>query len=176
MASCNKVARSTKRDKIKDMIRTVNSNDAEALCIIYNDYVENTTISFEVQPVTVADMKKRIETATLPWLVYEMDKTAVGYAYASKWKARSAYRFTAETTVYLSKTAVNQRIGTQLYEALLLALRDTPIHALIGVIALPNTASIALHEKLGYEKVAHFKEVGWKFNRRIDVGYWELII
>ena len=158
------------------MIRTVNSDDAEALCNIYNYYVENTAVSFEEQSVSVAEMQSRIEKAALPWLVYEMDKTAVGYAYASQWKTRSAYRFTAETTVYLVKTAVNQQLGTQLYKALLLALRDFPIHAVIGVIALPNPASIALHEKLGFEKVAHFKEVGWKFNRRIDVGYWELII
>jgi len=158
------------------MIRAVNGDDAEALCNIYNYYVENTVISFEEQPISVAEMQSRIEKTTLPWLVYEQGKTAVGYAYASQWKTRSAYRFTAETTVYLSKTAVNQQLGTQLYKALLLALRDLPIHAVIGVIAQPNPASIALHEKLGFEKVAHFKEVGWKFNRRIDVGYWELII
>ena len=158
------------------MIRTVNSGDAKALCIIYNYYVENTAVSFEEQPVSVADMQERIKKAVLPWLVYEMDETAVGYAYASQWKTRSAYRFTVETTVYVEKTAVNQRIGRQLYEALLLALQHHPIHALIGVIALPNPASVALHEKFGFEKVAHFKEVGWKFGRWVDVGYWELII
>lgn len=154
------------------MIRAVSVHDAEAICGIYNYYVENTAISFEQQPVSVPEMQKRIKKATLPWLVYEKDKTAVGYAYASQWKERNAYRYTMETTVYVSQTAVGQQIGTQLYEALLLALRDFPVHALIGVIALPNTASITLHEKLGFTKAAHFKEVGWKFNRWIDVGYW----
>lgn len=154
------------------MIRTVDRDDAEILCNIYNYYIENTTISFELQPVSVPEMQKRIEKATLPWLVYEKNKTAVGYAYASQWKERSAYRYTIETTVYVSQTAVGQQIGTQLYEALLLALRDFSVHALIGVIALPNAASIALHEKFGFTKAAHFQEVGWKFNRWIDVGYW----
>lgn len=157
------------------MIRAVDSDDAETLGNIYNYYVANTTISFEEQPVSVLEMEKRIEKATLPWLVYEKEKTAVGYAYANKWKERSAYRHTLEVTVYLSQTAVGQGIGTQLYEALLAALDDFAVHALIGVIALPNAASIALHEKLGFTKAAHFKEVGWKFNRWIDVGYWTKI-
>lgn len=78
--------------------------------------------------------------------------------------------------MYLSKESVGQGIGTRLYAALLDRLRSLSFHSVIGGIALPNPASVALHEKMGFAKVAHFKEVGWKMNRWIDVGYWELIL
>jgi phosphinothricin acetyltransferase len=123
-------------------------------------------------------MQKRIETATeeLPWLVFDEKDCLLGYAYASKWKGRCAYRYSVESTLYLSKESVGKGIGTQLYEALIVRLASLSYHSVIGGIALPNPASVALHEKLGFEKVAHFKEVGWKMDRWVDVGYWELII
>ena len=106
----------------------------------------------------------------------EDEGQVVGYAYASRWKSRCAYRYSVETTVYLSSAATGKGFGSLLYEHLIAELRQRSIHSLIGGIALPNNASVSLHEKLGFEKVAHFKEVGWKFNQWIDVGYWELII
>jgi len=96
--------------------------------------------------------------------------------YASKWHGRSAYRFSTEITVYLAPAHVGRGIGSQLYARLFPILRDRGIHAVIGGIALPNEASVALHEKFGLEKVAHFKEVGYKFDRWIDVGSWQGIL
>lgn len=157
-------------------IRTTVCSDCEAIARIYNHYIRETTITFEEQEVSVAEMAVRLTEvvdAGLPWLVVE-DATGVhGYAYATKWKGRCAYRFSAESTIYLEPSITRMGIGGRLYEALLDALRAKSIHTAIGGIALPNAASVKLHERLGFEKVAHFKEVGFKFNRWIDVGYWQ---
>ncbi len=160
------------------MIRSVRIADASAICEIYNHYVENTTITFEEEPITVTEMQNRIKTvtSTYPWLVLEKDGKVVGYAYANGWKNRSCYRYAAESSVYLSQETTGRGMGSQLYEALFTQLRTSSVHSVIGGIALPNPASVSLHEKLGFKKVAHFKEVGWKFNQWIDVGYWELLL
>ncbi len=159
------------------MIRNILPEDAARICSIYNYYVENTIITFEETSVSVEEMKNRIiqNTKKHPWLVYEKDKQILGYAYATEWKSRCAYKHSVETTVYLAIEAKGNGIGTILYRELIHQLKDKNIHAAIGGIALPNEASIALHEKLGFEKIGQFKEVGFKFNKWIDVGYWELI-
>lgn len=156
------------------MLRKVELKDAEEICEIYNYYVKNTTVSFEELPVSVEDMKNRIINicSILPYFVYEDNGTIVGYAYATKWKERSAYKFSVETTVYLHHKAVGG-IGTKLYEALLTELKSAGIHRAMGGIALPNIASVRLHEKLGFQKVAEFNEVGFKHDQWINVGYWE---
>jgi phosphinothricin acetyltransferase len=110
----------------------------------------------------------------LPWLVAEDDKEIVGYAYATRWHDRSAYRYTVEVSAYLANTACSKGWGTQLYTALFEVLRRLDIHVVIAGIALPNQASVALHEKFGMEKVANFSEVGFKFGRWIDVGHWQV--
>ncbi|MQA39997.1 arsinothricin resistance N-acetyltransferase ArsN1 family B [Rugamonas aquatica] len=158
------------------MIRPATPDDAAAIVAIYNHYIATTTISFEERAVTPEEMAGRIRDVTtgLPWLVYEQDGAVLGYAYATKWRARSAYRFAAETSVYLEFGQGGKGIGKALYKALLEELRTREIHMAIGGIAQPNEASVALHESLGFEKVAHFKQVGRKFDRWIDVGYWEL--
>jgi len=160
------------------MIRAATTADAAAICAIYNHYVLSTTITFEEVAVPPAEMESRIgETLpSLPWLVWEQDGGMRGYAYASKWKGRCAYRHSAEVTVYLDPESTGRRIGTQLYTALLADLRERKFHTAIGGIAQPNAASVALHERLGFRKVAHFEQVGWKFGRWIDVGYWQLLL
>ena len=116
----------------------------------------------------------KIQSDDLPWLVAEDDSgKVIGYAYASKWRERFAYRFSAEVTAYLSPNYLGNGVGTQLYEALFSELKLRSIHSVIGGITLPNQASVALHEKFGLEKAAHFKEVGYKFNQWLDVGYWQ---
>jgi L-amino acid N-acyltransferase YncA len=159
------------------MIRSASLSDVAAICEIYNHYVAQSCITFEEQPVGRDDMAARIsETLTsLPWFVWEEQGIVLGYAYATKWKTRSAYRFSAESTIYLRNDAVGKGVGLRLYERLLADLRSRRIHSVIGGIALPNPASQRLHEKLGFKKVAHFEQVGWKFGQWIDVGYWELI-
>lgn len=160
------------------MIRTAATNDIYSICSIYNHYVQNTIVSFEEQPLSFPEMENRIAEGikTYPWLVYHKDDRILGYAYASQWRSRPAYRYTVESTIYLDPDMTGRGLGYQLYSALISDLRSRNFHSAVGVIALPNPASIALHEKLGFVKVAHFKEAGWKFDRWIDVGHWQLVL
>jgi phosphinothricin acetyltransferase len=158
-------------------MRQASTADAASICKIYNHYVESSTITFEDTPVSVAEMAERIFDITngsLPWLVEEANGNIVGYAYASKWKSRAAYQYAAETTIYLAPNVHGLGIGTKLYKELLRQLKERSMHVAIGGIALQNDASVRLHEKLGYQKVAEFIEVGFKFNKWINVGYWEV--
>ena len=158
------------------MIRPAGTQDAAALAAIYNHYIVKTIVTFEETAISAEDMKLRlgeVAAAKLPWLVAEEGGKVTGYAYASKWKGRCAYRYSVESSVYLAPDAVSRGWGTKLYTALFAALRETSIHAVIGGISLPNAASVALHEKFGMKKVAHFSEVGYKFKQWIDVGYWQ---
>lgn len=161
------------------MIRPALESDAVSLVDIYNHYVLNTTISFEEAAISAEQMATRIErilAGNLPWLVAEdSDGSVIGYAYASPWKERSAYRFSVEVSVYLHPEASGRGMGTALYTALFDQLRQRGIHAAMGGIALPNPASIALHEKMGMTRAALYKDVGFKFGRWIDVGYWQII-
>lgn len=159
------------------MIRDAVKSDSEAIANIYNYYIEHTDISFEETPVSGSDIERRIESvqgAGLPWMVAMEDDAVVGYAYATKWKERSAYRFSVEASVYLSHQMHGRGLGAKLYETIFARLKENGIHTVIGGITLPNPASVALHEKMGMRKVAHFEKVGFKFNQWHDVGYWQL--
>ena len=160
------------------MIRSCTPADAARICEIYNHYVRETVVTFEETPVPEHEMARRIGevTARLPWLVWEQDGSLKGYAYATSWKTRSAYRYTVESTVYLPPGATGRGLGTQLYTALIQNLRGLGVHCVIGGVALPNAASVALHERLGFTKTGHFREVGWKLGKWVDVGYWELLL
>lgn len=161
------------------MIRKVKTEDATGLCEIYNPYIRNTVISFEEQELTAADMQARIcqISASYPWLVAEAPTgQLLGYAYASAWKNRSAYRFAVESAIYLAPEATGQGLGQQLYSHLLADLRSLGMHAVMAGIALPNPASVALHEKMGFQKVAHFQQVGYKQAQWLDVAYWQLLL
>jgi phosphinothricin acetyltransferase len=156
-------------------IRDATADDAAAIARIYNGYVLGTTITFEEEAVAADEMRARIDethAASLPWLV-AVNEGLVGFAHASKWKGRCAYRFSAEVTVYLDERATGRGLGTRLYTELFERLRATGMHSVLAGIALPNEASVALHEKMGMTKVAHFGEVGFKLGRWVDVGYWQ---
>ena len=158
------------------LIRPAETADAAAICEIYNHYIEHTVVTFEEVLLTAGDIDKRLQDINaigLPWLVAEVQGVVIGYAYAGKFRDRSAYRYTAEVTVYLAPAGTGQGAGTRLYNALFEALRERSIHIVIGGITLPNVASVALHEKMGMEKVAHLEEVGCKFGKWLDVGYWQ---
>jgi phosphinothricin acetyltransferase len=159
------------------MTRNIRPDDAAAICDIYNYYVLNTIITFEESVVSEEEMQSRIiqNTKKHPWIVYEQNDKISGYAYASEWKSRCAYKHSVETTVYLHENAKGKGIGTILYKELISLLKNKNVHAVIGGIALPNEASVALHEKMSFEKIGQFREVGYKFDKWIDVGYWELI-
>ena len=159
------------------MLRNVSLKDAPAIAEIYNYYVRETIITFEEIEVDAEEIVKRIQnvTAKYPWIVYEQNGEILGYAYGGEWRTRSAYRFVAESAVYLKHGLAPKGIGSQLYSELLNRLKAQGIHAVMGVLGLPNEPSIKLHEKFGFEKVAHFPEVGFKFNQWVDVGYWQLM-
>jgi len=161
------------------IIRPVSAADAEAIAHIYNYYIENTVVTFEEAAVSAADMAARItetQGLALPWLVAEVEGAIAGYAYSRPWRPRSAYRYSAETTIYLKRGHEGRRIGTTLYSALLPLLRERGIHVVIGGVALPNDASVALHERLGFERVATFRQVGFKHDKWVDVAYWQLVL
>jgi len=160
------------------MIRQVKVQDAAQICSIYNYYIQNTTITFEEIDLSEADMSERIKRISVkfPYLVYVEDGNIIGYAYATEWRVRAAYRNSVETTVYLKEGFKGKGIGKQLYSELIKQLDEKGFHVIIGGISLPNPASIALHEKCGFVKIAQFKEVGFKFQKWVDVGYWELIL
>lgn len=161
-------------------IRAATPADAAPIVAIYNYYIEETVVTFEEVPLSAAEMAQRIDDVTrhagYPWLVHESNGSVDGYAYASLWRSRSAYRYSVESTVYLRHDAIGRGIGTRLYRSLIDELRRLEVHSVIGGIALPNAPSVALHERLGFVKVGDFHEVGWKLGRWIDVGYWELIL
>ena len=160
------------------MIRPATADDAAAICAIYNYYIANTTITFEEDAISETDMERRIAdvNARHCWLVHEENGIIEGYAYATQWRVRSAYRYSAETTVYVKPGGGNKGIGTELYTRLIAELRKRGIRVAIGGIALPNAASVALHERMGFAQAAHFIDVGYKFGKWIDVGYWELAL
>ena len=160
-------------------IRPAAPADAAAIARIYNYYIRNTVITFEEEPVSTQAMAARVadvQSASLPWLVAETQGAIAGYAYATKWKVRSAYRYSVETSIYLENGSEGRGIGTRLYSELLSLLRAKGVHVAIGGAALPNEASVALHERLGFERVATFRQVGFKHDRWVDVAYWQLML
>jgi L-amino acid N-acyltransferase YncA len=161
------------------LVRPARIADAAAIRAIYNHYVEQSWATFETEAVRVEEMAARIDRtlcAPLPWLVAVAHERIAGYACAAPWKARSAYRHSVELSAYLDPRFTRQGIGTRLYAALLERVRALEMHAVVVGVALPNDASISLHERFGFRKVAHFEQVGYKFGRWIDVGYWQLLL
>ena len=165
--------------QIIQMIRPATPKDAESIVAIYNYYILNSHATFEITPIDPEEMVNRIEKVQeefkLPWLVMEVENEIIGYAYAIQWKARVAYSKTTETSIYLHKDQGGKGYGLPLYSELMNQLKTLGYHAIIGGMSLPNEASRALHDKLGFKKIGEFKEVGYKFDRWIDVGYWELV-
>lgn len=160
------------------MIRQVRPEDANALCDIYNHYVLHSIVTFEKVALTGDEMTSRIRKITqgFPWIVFEEENEILGYAYATRWKERIAYDRTVESTVYLRQDSFGKGIGKKLYKDLMRRLADAGYHVVLGGIALPNEASISLHESLGFRKVGQLEQVGFKLGRWIDVGYWELVL
>jgi phosphinothricin acetyltransferase len=160
------------------VVRPATARDAAAIAAIYNPHVSGTIVTFEEEPVTDAEMARRIAEIVprLPWLVGEVDGAVAGYAYASPWKTRSAYRYSVETSIYMAADRAGRGLGRRLYTALLDDLRTRGFQVAIGGISLPNDASVALHERLGFVPVAVFPGVGWKLGRWVDVGYWQFAL
>lgn len=167
-----------KRRKDKEMIRPVTLDDANAITDIYNRFILETTISFETEALTTDAMASRIKdiSAEYPYYVYEVDGQIAGYCYAHKWKEREAYKYTLETTIYLSPQYQRQGIGHQLMHRLIDDCRAAGFHALIACITGDNEASISMHRKLGFEQKSCFEKVGNKFGQWLDVVDMELLL
>jgi len=164
------------------MIRSVSPNDAAKyapeICAIYNHYIENTTISFEEIPLRQTEVEQRIRriSAKYPYIVWLDEASINGYAYINTWKERSAYRYSAETSIYVRDGFQGKGLGGKLMKGLLQEVRKTDIHVLVAGITLPNDRSVALHEKFGFREIGRFSEVGRKFGQWLDMGYWELLL
>jgi L-amino acid N-acyltransferase YncA len=160
------------------MIRSATLDDATGIASIYNHYVQNTVITFEEEAVAKSEMAERIRQGQTvgSWLVAEVDETLLGYTYSAPFAARSAYRKSVETSVYVAHGQRGRGHGSELYGALIDYLRDQNLHCAIGLIALPNQESVSLHEKLGFRNAGELSEVGWKFSKWVNVGYWQLLL
>lgn len=157
-------------------IRLAAADDAAALAAVYRPYVTDTAVSFETDPPDAAAMRAWIESGgqLYPWLVAcGDDGEPLGYASAGAFRTRPAYRFTVETSVYLAPEAVGRGVGRSLYTALLETLTVQGFAQAIGAITLPNLASVALHEKLGFVRAGTYRDVGWKFGAWHSVGLWQ---
>lgn len=157
-------------------LRVAEAGDAVAIAAIYAPIVRDTAISFETEPPTPEAMAARIEATlpTHPWLVAVRDGAVVGYAYGSEHASRAAYRWSANVSAYLDETARGQGVGRRLYGALLPMLRAQGFRSAFAGIALPNAASVGLHEAVGFAPLGVYREVGFKHGQWRDVGYWGL--
>jgi L-amino acid N-acyltransferase YncA len=157
-------------------VRPASMADAAAIAAIYNHYILKTVVTFEeveVDAAAIAERMTAVAEANLPWLVAVRNDAILGYAYASTWSARAGYRYSVEVTVYLDPARGGMGLGSALYVELFALLKARSIRNVIGGIALPNVASVALHEKFGMRQVAQYKDIGVKFGEWLDVGYWQ---
>jgi L-amino acid N-acyltransferase YncA len=152
-------------------IRLATPDDAGAIAAIYAPFVRDSAISFEWEPPTVDEMRGRIEQtlARFPWLVAIDDDGVIGYAYATSYRTRAAYQWSAEVSVYVDPRAHRRGAASALYDALIALLRLQGYRTLYGVIALPNEASVSFHERKGFEKIGVFRAAGFKHGAWHDV-------
>lgn len=158
------------------LIRLARESDADAIASIYRRYVEGSRISFEESAPDAVEMARRIageRPGYHPWFVAEEDGHLLGYAASTPFRSRPAYRWTVETGIYLAEDAIGRGVGRALLSSLLTTLERQGYVAAIGAIALPNDASVALHEKLGFTYAGTYRGVGFKLGEWLDVGLWE---
>jgi L-amino acid N-acyltransferase YncA len=159
-------------------IRDVTENDAIQIAGIYNHYIATSHATFELEPIDAPEMERRIaETVDkgYPFFVAEDNSSIAGYTYGRPFRPRPGYRHAVEVAVYIDPDRHRQGIGKQLYDRLLQRLFADGAHTIIATIALPNDASVRMHEQFGFIKAGQFREVGRKFGIWIDVGYWQLL-
>lgn len=158
------------------LIRIAAPADAAAIAAIYRPYVESSRISFEEEAPDASEMARRIEgefPGRHPWLVAESDGRVLGFASSSPFRSRRAYRWVAESGIYLTPDAKGRGIGRALLSRLVELLQQQGYVAVIGAIALPNEASVALHERLGFVHTGTYRQVGFKLGEWLDVGLWQ---
>lgn len=159
-------------------VRPATAADSAACAAIYAPYVRDTAISFELDPPTAAELAGRIAgaTATHAWLVYEADERVLGYAYGGPMRARAAYRWACEVSVYVAPGCHRTGIGRALYEALLARLAERGYRTAVAGMTLPNPASERLHRAVGFVPVGVFRGIGWKFGTWHDVAWMQVAL
>lgn len=154
------------------MIRDVGSADYGRITAIYNHYVEHTTVSMELEPVSEQEMRERAEQVLdghFPYVVAEHDGLVAGFAYAHHWKSRLAYRFTCESAIYVDRSLLRHGIGSELMADLIRRCKEAGIRNLIACITADNVRSIKFHEQFGFKQASHFVNAGYKFSTYLDV-------
>lgn len=159
-------------------VRAATVRDAAAISAIYAPVVRDTVISFEAEPPDAAEIRRRMTepAVRLPWLVADAPEGVAGYAYAAPFRSREAYRWSVETSVYVAAKARRRGAARRLYECLLAELRMLGYVSAFAGVALPNDASVALHEALGFTAIGVFPAAGYKHGRWVDVGWWALAL
>ena len=165
-----------RRRPVSGEIRLATRDDAEAIADIYRPYVEETAITFELEPPTADEIRDRLEKklSDYPWLVCEHDGEVVGYAYAGAVRKREAYQWSVESSVYVAESAHRNGVARGLYESLFALLDLQGYLNVYAVVTLPNPGSVALHEAFGFEHDARFEKMGYKSGEWHDVGWWSL--
>ena len=159
------------------LVRPASLDDAEAIAAVYRPYVEESVISFEEVAPDAEEMARRMTASPrLPWLVAVRAGAVVGYAYASRHRDRAAYRWSADCSVYLAPDERGRGTGRVLYATLFPRLRQLGYTRVFAGIALPNEASVGLHESMGFSLVGVYHRVGFKHGAWHDVGWWELAL
>jgi len=154
-------------------VRDATPDDASSICSIYAPIVRDTHVSFEIEPPTVEEIGRRMDSAPVPWLVWDSEGEVAGFASAGRFRERAAYRWTAETSVYVAPGTRRRGIGRGLCRAMLDRLRAAGYRSAVGVVALPNPASERLLETLCYRRVGTLAEAGFKLGRWWDVELWQ---
>jgi len=159
-------------------IRLVTHKDAAAIAAIYRPFVESTAISFEIEPPDELEIKKRIDAIlpAYPWLVCEQAGRVAGYAYASRHRARAAYQWAVDVSVYVHPDFQRRGIGRALYVSLLHILGAQGFYNAYAGVSLPNAGSVGLHESVGFQPIGVYRNVGYKQGAWHDVGWWELAL
>src|SRR5579871_2060310 len=155
-------------------VRVATEADAHAIAAIYEPYVRQTAISFEEIPPSADEIAGRLRSTleTYPWLVFDDGEAVLGYAYGSAHRAKPAYRWSVETTIYVTQATQRRGIGRALYTALLRTLTEQGFHVAFAGIVPPNEGSVALHEAMGFAYVGTFAEIGFKHGQFHDLAWW----
>lgn len=161
-----------------DTIRPAVASDASSILDIYAPYILDTAVSFETEVPSTESFSERIiaNEETYPWLVYATDGRIAGYAYASRHRERAAYQWAVESSVYVHNDFQQKRVATKLYKALFEILKYQGCRNVYAGITLPNEKSVNFHEKMGFHKIADYKNIGYKLNRWNTVSWYQLIL
>lgn len=159
-------------------LRPATIDDATACQEIYAPFVTDNWVSFETEVPSVEEVARRIATysSTHAWIIAEINGVCAGYAYGTQHRSRASYRTSCDIAVYVKPAFVRCGIGRALYTDLLPRLRQLGYHAAFAGIALPNAASIGLHEAMGFTLVGIYREVGWKYGSWRDVSWWQRLL